>query len=221
MKPPVKHSLGNHVWLAVLMFVCRVGTMAILKIRCYGRENMPRTGGGMVLSNHQSHLDPILVAVACGRRLTGVTRATLFDSRLFRILTAGLAMVSIDRKGGGLAAIKEILKRIKRGEMILLFPEGTRSPDGEVHALMPGFCAIARRAGVPLIPVAFDGAFDAWPRHRLLPRAGVVHVRWGDPIEPDEIDKLNDKELVAEVERRIRACHDACRRSRRRAIGRE
>jgi 1-acyl-sn-glycerol-3-phosphate acyltransferase len=101
--------------------------------------------------------------------------------------------------------------------MVLLFPEGTRTPDGEVHRMMPGFCVIARRAGVPLVPVALDGAFDAWPRQRTVPRPATVHVVWGQPILPQEAEKLSDDELVAEVLKRVRECHRTAREGRLRA----
>ncbi|MGD9722212.1 MAG: lysophospholipid acyltransferase family protein [Pirellulales bacterium] len=219
MTEPAQRSLPNRAWQAFLKFTCRVGSVAVLHIRCFDREKVPAAGGGVVLSNHQSNLDPVLIGLACERRLNYVARTTLFSSGLFRLLVAGLDAIPIDREGGGLGGLKETLKRIKRGEMVLLFPEGTRTPDGEVHAMKPGFCALARRSGVPLVPVALDGAFDAWPRTRALPRPAIVHVRWGDPIEPALVAKLSDDELVAEVERRIRACHAAARHGRQRAMG--
>src|SRR6185369_4246968 len=95
-----------------------------------------------------------------------------------------LDAIPIDRDGLGLAGLKETLKRLKRGEMVLIFPEGTRTPDGQVAPLKPGFCAIARRANVPLVPVAIDGAFDAWPRFSPVPRPATIHVEFGPPIEP-------------------------------------
>jgi 1-acyl-sn-glycerol-3-phosphate acyltransferase len=220
MTPPVRRSLPNRTWQAFLKYVCRLAAVAVFKIRCHGREKVPLAGGGLVLSNHQSNMDPVLIGLACERRLNYVARTTLFRSAAFRLLVTALDAIPIDREGGGLAGLKETLKRIKRGEMVLLFPEGTRTPDGEVHAIKPGFCAIARRAGVPLVPVALDGAFDAWPRQRRFPRRSVIHVCWGEPIGPMEIEKLSDNELVAEVERRIRDCHDAARRGRLRAAQR-
>lgn len=218
MTPAVKRSLPNRVWQAIVRFVCTVGAVALFQIRCYGRDKVPRSGGALVLGNHQSNFDPVLMGLACPRRLNYLARTTLFDSWFFRVLVAALDAIPIDREGGGLGGLKETLKRIKRGEMVLMFPEGTRTPDGEVHAFKPGFCTIARRAGVPLVPVALDGAFDAWPRQRRLPRLAVIHVRWGEPVAPEEIERLSDDELVAEVERRIRDCHGACRRSRYRAL---
>jgi 1-acyl-sn-glycerol-3-phosphate acyltransferase len=219
MTSPVQRSLPNRLWQAFLKFTCRVAAVAILNIRCVGRQRVPPTGGLLVLSNHQSHLDPVLIGLACERRLNYVARTTLFRSRFFRLIVSGLDAIPIDREGGGLAGLKETLKRIKRGEGVLLFPEGTRTPDGEVQRLMPGFCAIARRAGVPLVPVALDGAFDAWPRQRKLPRPAVVHVVWGEPLVPQIMDQLSDEQLVAEVERRIRACHATARQGRLRAMG--
>jgi 1-acyl-sn-glycerol-3-phosphate acyltransferase len=200
--------------------MCRVLAAAVLKIRVTGRDLVPDDGGGLVLSNHQSNFDPVLIGLSCERRLNYVARTTLFRSRMFRLMVAALDAIPIDREGGGLAGLKETLKRIKRGEMVLIFPEGTRTPDGEVHRMMAGFCAIARRGKVPLVPVALDGAYDAWPRQRALPRPATVHVVWGDPISPACAAKLSDDELVAEVEKRIRACHDMARQGRLRAMGR-
>jgi 1-acyl-sn-glycerol-3-phosphate acyltransferase len=218
MTASVDRSLPNRAWQAWLKFVCRVLAVAVLRIRVDGRQRVPDVGGGLVLSNHQSNLDPVLIGLSCERRLNYIARTTLFQSRMFRLMVAALDAIPIDREGAGLAGLKETLRRIKRGEMVLIFPEGTRTPDGEVHRMMPGFCAIARRCAVPLIPVALDGAYAAWPRQRTLPRPAVVHVTWGEPITPEEVKQFTDDALVAEVERRIRDCHASARRGRLRAM---
>jgi len=219
MSAPVQRSLPNRTWQAFLKFSCRLGAVAVFNIRCHGREKVPRTGGGLMLSHHQSNLDPVLVGLASDRRLNYVARKTLFKFPPFRWLINSLDAIAIDREGSGLEGLKETLKRLKRGEIVLLFPEGTRTPDGEVHAIKPGFCAVARRAKVPLIPAAMDGAWEAWPRQRKLPRRAVIHVAFGDPIPAEEIERMSDEEMVAEVERRIRACHAQAREARLRARG--
>ena len=219
MTPPAKRSLPNLAWQAFLKFVCRLGAVAVFNIRCHGRDKVPRAGGGLMLSNHQSNLDPVIVGLASDRRLNYVARKTLFRFAPFRWLIHSLDSIAIDREGLGLEGLKEMLRRLKRGEMVLLFPEGTRTPDGEVHRMKPGFCAVARRSGVPIMPVAMDGAFDAWPRWRRWPRKAVIHVQFGDPIEPAEIAQRSDDELVAEVECRIRSCHAQARRARQLASG--
>ena len=133
----------------------------------------------------------------------------------FRWLIQFLDAIPLDREGLGLAGLKEAIRRIKRGEAVLLFPEGTRTHDGSPLPLQPGFCALARRGNVTIIPVGFDGAFEAWPRTAKLPRASVIHLCIGEPLSPSQIGELDDKSLVREVEARIRACYEEARAGRR------
>ena len=210
----MSRSLPKRLWYDFLRVVCRIGAVVIFRIRCEGRQHIPPHGPVLVLSNHQSHLDPVLVGLACDRRLNYLARETLFRFAPFRWLINSLDAIPIDREGVGLAGLKETLKRLKRDEMVLIFPEGTRSEDGEVAALKPGFCALAKRAKAPLLPVAIDGAWHSWPKHELLPRRTVIHVQFGRPIRPEEITAFTDRELVEEVERRIRQCHKQARATR-------
>ncbi len=211
--------LPYRLWQALLRFVARLAAVGVFRFRCHGCHLIPSTGGGLVLSNHQSNLDPVLIGLACDRGLNYVARQTLFRFPLLGWLMTSVGAFPIDREGTGLGGLKETLRRLNRGEIVVLFPEGTRTPDGEVHAMRPGFCAIARRAGVPLWPVAIDGAFDAWPRRQRWPRPAVIHVQFGQPIEPTEIAEWSDQRLLAEVERRIRDCQARAHRARRLAGG--
>lgn len=211
-------SLPKRLWYGFLHIMCRLLATVLLQIRVSGRGQVPRTGGVLVLSNHQSHLDPVLIGLACDRRLNYLARQTLFRFTPFRWLIQSLDAIPIDREGLGLAGLKETLRRLKRGEMVLIFPEGTRTRDGEVATLKPGFSALAGRAGVPLVPVAIAGAYDAWPRRRLLPWPSTIHIRFGAPILPDELAQLDERALVAEVAHRIQACHARARRQRQHAL---
>jgi 1-acyl-sn-glycerol-3-phosphate acyltransferase len=141
---------------------------------------------------------------------------------LFRVpglapLIAFLDAIPIDREGGGLAGLKETLKRLKAGELVLIFPEGTRTSDGEVAPLKPGFIAVARRSRVPLIPVGLDGAFQAWPRTSPWPRPGRIAVVVGEAISPEQVAELSDDDLLAELEQRILTCHSHARELRGRS----
>jgi 1-acyl-sn-glycerol-3-phosphate acyltransferase len=91
--------------------------------------------------------------------------------------------------------------------MVLIFPEGTRTRNGELGVFRPGFTTLAVRSGAAILPVAIEGAFAAWPRRHKLPRLGRIRVHYGEPILPAEIAGRDDGELLAEVERRIRQCH--------------
>lgn len=212
-----QRSLAKRIWYEYLHIVLRLVTTLVFHIRCTGRHLVPRTGGALILSNHQSHLDPVLIGVACDRRLNYLARETLFRFAPFRLLIESLDAIPIDREGLGLSGLKETLRRLKREEMVLLFPEGTRSRDGEMASLKPGFSALARRAGVPLVPVGIDGAFQAWPRWQRVPGLATIHVVFGPPLLPSEIREYDERSLVEEIERRIRDCHLRARAGRVRA----
>lgn len=215
-----QRSLPKRLWYDFLRITCRlIGTVAF-SIRVRGRENVPAVGGALVMSNHQSHLDPVLVGLATDRRLNYLARQTLFGFAPFRWLITSLDAIPLDREGLGLNGLKETLKRLKRGEMVLIFPEGTRTRDGEVGVFKPGFCALARRANVPLLPVGIEGAYNSWPRKNVLPMPAMIHIQFGPPLGPAEIERLDDEELVAEMRRRIAACHAEARRMRNRALRR-
>ena len=201
---------------AALRTFARLGGVLVFRMRCKGREHIPPSGPLLVCANHQSFLDPVLVGLAFDRRLNYLARQSLFRFAPFRLLIQFLDAIPLDREGLGLAGLRESMRRIKREEAVLLFPEGTRTPDGSVQPLQPGFCALARRGNVTVLPVGFDGAFDAWPRTAKLPSASKIHLCVGEPLSPEEIGKLDDKSLVSEVERRIRACHQQAKAGRHR-----
>lgn len=174
-------------------------------------RNYPMSGGGLVCSNHQSHLDPVLVGLTSNRRLNYMARKSLFKFLPLRLLISYLDAIPLEREGLGIAGIKECLKRLKSGEMVLIFPEGTRTPDGRISRFRSGFTVIAYRSKVPLVPVAMEGAFDSWPRKALLPQMGRIAVVVGKPIYFEEYEKLSEADLLIELERRIRDCYAKAR----------
>lgn len=196
---------------------CRLIAVTFFGMRCRGREHIPMSGPVLVCANHQSYFDPVIVGMVFNRRLNYLARKTLFRYAPFRMLIHFLDAIPLDRDGLGMSGIKECLRRIKDGEMVLIFPEGTRTRDGSMGPLQPGFVMLARRGNVSLLPVGFDGAYDAWPRNAAIPRFSTVHVCIGKPLVSAEIAKLDDAQLVAELERRMRDCHAIAHAGRERA----
>ncbi len=202
------------LWYAVLKRLCQLVAVLVFRIRHAGCENIPTEGGVLVVVNHQSNLDPPLVAMACPRRMNFLAKEDLFSFPPFRWLIRSLDAIPLDRDGIGLAGIKESLRRLKRGEMVLVFPEGTRTRDGELLKFRPGFTALARRSGATILPVAMEGAYIAWPREQLLPTPRSIHLRYGRPISPEQVQDCDDEQLQMEVEQRVRDCFDQLRRHR-------
>ena len=207
-------SFAQPIVYSLLRSLARLFAVTCYGLRCEGRENWPAAGGGLVCSNHQSFFDPPLVGLTCPRQMNYLARVTLFKVPVLKQVIEFLDAIPIDREGTGLSGLKETLKRLRAGELVLIFPEGTRTRDGEMLSLRPGFCAVARRSRVPLIPVGLDGAYQAWPRTSFFPRLGRLAVVIGRPIAPEEIETMSDETLIEELEKRIRACHLEARRMR-------
>lgn len=211
---PRPRTLFQRLGYDLLRVMARCVAVWLFGLRVQGRENWPESGGGLICANHQSHFDPPLVGLTCSRRMNYLARDTLFNVPGLKQLIAFLDAIPIDREGGGLAGLKETLRRLKAGELVLIFPEGTRTHDGEVAPLKPGFIAVARRSKVPLIPVGLDGAFQAWPRTSKLPRLSRLAVVVGEPISPEQIADFTDEDLLAELEQRMLTCHAQARELR-------
>jgi 1-acyl-sn-glycerol-3-phosphate acyltransferase len=215
---PTKHGHGRtlikRVGYDAIKYLLQMVAVFGYGLRVIGRENWPQTGGGLVCANHQSMFDPPLVGLNCPRRMNYLARDTLFPIPILGSLIRFLDAIPIDREGVGLSGIKETLRRLKAGELVLIFPEGTRTSDGNVKPLKPGFIALARRGNVPLIPVGLDGAFQVWPRSSRFPRFGRVAVAIGEPINIEQIAAMGDDDLLMELERRIRSCHEQAQLAR-------
>ena len=207
-------AIAQPIWYRAIQWLFRPLAVAFYRYRCFGCQHVPERGTLLLLSNHQSHLDPLVIGVATDRRLNFLARETLFRFAPLGWFITSVGSIPIDLDGVGLSGLKETLRRLKRGEAVVLFPEGTRTSDGEVADLLPGFCTLARRSKATLLPLAIDGAFDAWPRGRFLPRLGEIHLQFGPPIGPDEVAEYDDTELVEVVAMRIRGCHAETRRRR-------
>lgn len=196
-------------------FSSRMLSVAGLTLRCRHRQRLADTGGALICSNHQSYLDPVLIGCTFDRKINYLARETLFRfplGPLIRFLDA----IPINRDGIGLSGVKETLRRLRRGEPVLVFPEGTRCESGEMGPLQPGICALARRGRAPILPVGIDGAYDAWPRHRLLPLPAVVEVCVGEPISVEQWKAMDDDLLLHTLETRIRRCQQQARELRHR-----
>ena len=143
-----------------------------------------------------------------------MAKKQLFQRQPLKFIIEHLDAIPLDREGMGISGIKETLRRLKRGELVLIFPEGKRSSDGELGPFKAGICTLARRANVPLLPVGFDGAFQAWPREKALPKLGKIVLVVGKPILPSEYESLSDEQLLDTLRIRVTDCFAQARQKR-------
>lgn len=203
---PLRRSRFKRFFYGMVRTAARIAGVCTFSLRCLDRHRMDVEGGALVLCTHQSTLDPVLVGLSYNGRLNYLARRTLFKNRLFSWLITTLDAIEVDRDRSGLSGLKETLKRLKRGEKVLIFPEGTRSSDGKLQPLKRGFISVARRSSVPLIPIAVDGAFQSLQRGAKLPRQYPLHLAVGQVMSAQEVSQLSDEELLAALEKRFRDC---------------
>jgi 1-acyl-sn-glycerol-3-phosphate acyltransferase len=187
------------LWYGVLQQVARVFFVLAFGLRVHGRGRLPASGGVLVVANHQSFLDPVLAAVGMARPFHPMARASLFRLAPFRWLIRSLHAFPVRRGRADLGAIREALRRLRAGRVVLMFSEGTRTRDGSVGRMQGGPVLVARKAGVPLVPLVIEGAFEAWPRTHSLPRPAPVRVACGRARGPEEIADRPEDEVMAEL----------------------
>ena len=154
-----------------------------------GLENIPTEGGFMIASNHASHLDPPIVGSLFSRQVCFFARKTLWKPGFASWWLDGVGTIPVDRDGGtDVTAIKRVLHALKKEKVIILFPEGTRSPDGNLQAAKPGVGLLACRTGVPVIPARVFGSFQAFGRDGKLRLGTPISVTYGRPLLASEYD---------------------------------
>lgn len=209
LRPEPTSPLGQNDWEApdwwyeLFRPVVRLCWSLVYWVSYTGKENVPESGPVLVVCNHQSHFDPPLVGAGVRRRMWYFGRRSLFTFRPVGWFFASLGGIPVDLKGSPLAGVRASLRQLQLGRALLIFPEGTRSWDGELGPFRPGFTLLARRTQATIVPVAIEGAFHAWPRWRSFPRWGIMHVAYLKPLRPDEYSSWDDQTIMDEVRRRI------------------
>ena len=204
----------QRIWYAYAQVIVQGLYMVLTLGRAYHRERVPRRGGLLVVSNHQSYLDPILAALPICRPFNPMARDSLFRNRVFSWLIRSLYAFPVKRASADLGAIREAIRRLRRGQVVLVFPEGTRTRNGSIGRLHAGIIVIAQRAGVPILPVVIDGAFRCWPRERRLPTLYPIRVIYGRPISREAVRDSSPEVLAANLRERMTALQAEVQRPR-------
>jgi 1-acyl-sn-glycerol-3-phosphate acyltransferase len=208
------------VWWDFCAFLCWSWLKLSYGLRRIHRNRVPRTGAILVISNHQSFLDPMVNGVTVwDRQFTALARDSLFVGPFGWILRSVSAR-PIKREGGDLEAMKAALAELEAGRVVIIYPEGTRSPDGSLQEFKRGVLLLLRRAKPTVLPMGVEGTFDAWPRGRKLPRMrGKVVCVCGEPLSGEELAKLDGEQALAAMREAVASAHDEARDIRDRWVG--
>ena len=195
-RPPHERSL---LWKTLQMPVRFAATVAF-DLKAYHPERVPPTGGVLMLSNHQSYLDPPLLGTRLNRSMAYLARSGLFEVPGFSSLIRALNAVPIQQGKGDLGAMKQSIRLLQEGWLLNIFPEGGRTLDGNLRPAARGAGLIVRKAGVPVVPVAIHGSWEAWPKSRRFPRPHPIRILYGHAVHlshlsSDDIRKWIDETL--------------------------
>ncbi len=155
----------------------------LFRIKVSGRDNIPKQGGFILASNHASFLDPVVLGVACPRRLNFMARHDLFSNPFFAKLISILGAFEVKRNSADLSALKEAMRRVKNGKALVLFPEGSRKGNnGSLNPPHPGVGFLAARLDAPVVPVYISGTEKALPKGAKFIRPAKISVSFGKQI---------------------------------------
>ncbi|ROT27058.1 1-acyl-sn-glycerol-3-phosphate acyltransferase [Micromonospora sp. HM5-17] len=199
---PLLYTIGQYTVAPVLRFAWR----PIVE----GLENVPKTGGAIFAGNHLSVADEIFLGAVVPRHLAFWAKAEYFTGTglrgwLTRSLVTGLGAIRVERSGGraALSAFDGAIPVLRAGDLVALYPEGTRSPDGRLYRGRTGVARLALAAGVPVIPVGTLGTDKVQPIGARMPRlgAGKIIIRFGKPLDftGRPVDRTSLREITDEI----------------------
>ena len=176
-------------------------------LRVRGVENIPSSGPALIVSNHQSILDPPLIGGAARRQIYFLAKAELFRIPVFGSLIRALHARPVRREGPDPAALRTAAQLLEEGKALLVFPEGTRSLDGRIGEGKPGVGMLAVTSGAPVVPAYVSGTLEALPKGSAWPRRSQVSVSFGPAlhfkVRPGAGRKERYREAAADMMRGI------------------
>jgi 1-acyl-sn-glycerol-3-phosphate acyltransferase len=154
----------------------------IFSMRVIHPERMVESGPLLIAVNHSSFFDPPLAGICSRRGVYYLARKTLLKWPFFGPLFPAMNVIPVERDGNDMSALREVIKKVKEGNAVLLFPEGTRSVDGHLQPARAGIGLVIAKTGAPVLPMRIFGAYEAFPKNAHRFQLSQITVVIGEPI---------------------------------------
>jgi 1-acyl-sn-glycerol-3-phosphate acyltransferase len=182
----------------------KVVARLLFRFRVLHQERLIQDGPVILAMNHQSYLDPPFAGSACNRDIYYLARRTLFDTAFFGWLLPKLNVIPVDQEGGDRSALKALIRILRAGHCVLVFPEGSRTLDGTLQPPLPGVGFVIAKTLAPVVPMRIFGAHEALPRGGGRLRFHPITILVGHPIYFSEADLLPaGKDLYLRLSQRV------------------
>ena len=183
---------------------------AIGPMEVRGLEHVPASGPVLIIANHQSYLDPILIQSFCRRPMHTMAKSTQYASRLMGWLLPRLLAFPVRRYQVDPQSVRTVLRHLRHGDAVGIYIEGERSWDGRLQRPRLGTVRLLLKSGVPIVPVGIRGSYDVWPRWDHGLRRAPVRISFGPPIRFPRLDRRAAREaaLPEAAERIMSAIHE-------------
>jgi len=194
---------GTPLWYSLLRRLAIIIFKVFFAVKIRGKENVPLKGGVILASNHLSYFDPIVLGLLTPRKINFMAKEELFENFLFRLLITKLGAFPVKRERVDKTVYQKVLDLLKKGELLVLFPEGTRSWEGKLGRLQQGTARIALRANVPLVPVIIQGTEKVLPRGKKMIRLAKIEARIGEPLRGKKSKKEDVKTSIERLHKKL------------------
>jgi len=212
---PVNQPLASPAYTEPVRNLLRCYFRIVHRTTFSGQENIPPSGPCLFASNHGSYYDPLLVAGGQFLPMRFMAWDALFNNGIFEKVIRFYGSFPVDPDGNDPAGYRVCLELLKKGQRILIFPEGGRSTKEGLDDFREGVARLAMKANVPIVPVCLTGLSAAWPRADMFPRPWFpIHVRYLSPVYPQQTKTPQErhdeaKRIMTEVKSSIQRCLDS------------
>ncbi len=205
-----KHDLAAEIFFFILSRFIYMFSRDRFDFKVRGLENLPADGPYLLCSNHQSYIDPLLLASALSwrlfRNLFAVGTSEIFGAGFMRWLARKLRVVVLDPDANLVPAMRAGAFGLNHGRILVLYPEGERTNDGNLRIFRKGAAILSVHTRAPIVPIAIEGFYDIWPRHKKFPKFGPLKMTIGKPMVPPPLSEASEatyEQFTAEMKARV------------------
>ncbi len=205
-----RHNLLAEAFFFVLGKLLYLFALDFCHLKTRGLENLPAQGPYLICSNHQSYVDPLIMAPALPwslfRQCFALGTSEIFGAGFMRHLARWLRVIVLDPDANLVPAMRAGAFGLNHGRILLLYPEGERSNDGTPRIFRKGAAILSIHTQAPIVPVAIEGFYEAWPRHKKFPKFADLQIVFGKPIQPPPLAEASEAaydRLTSELKSRV------------------